>query len=73
MHAGGTEGTFEYAIKGVYENLRNCKLLDIGIALSNAKNIGNQENVIKFFKRVESYIIFTHEQFMKEKNIYGII
>jgi hypothetical protein len=69
---GGTQGTFDYAMMKVHQNISQCKLIDIGFALGNVYQI-EEENAAKFFKRVEIYVVLTHEKLMKGKNINGLI
>lgn len=39
----------------------------------NIPQLDDQENGVKFLKRVENYIVLTHEQFMKGRNLNGLI
>lgn len=39
----------------------------------NTHNLDNEENVLKFFKRVENYFILTHEKLMRGRNLNGVI
>jgi len=39
----------------------------------NIPQLDDQENAVKFFKRVENFIVLTHEQFMKGRNLNGLV
>ena len=47
--------------------------MDIGFALMNLHHLDNAENQSKFVKRVEGFIVMTHETFLKGKNLNGIV
>ena len=47
--------------------------MDIGFALMNLHQLDNPENQSKFVKRVEGYIVMTHETFLKGKHLNGVI
>ena len=47
--------------------------MDIGFALMNVHQLDNQENQAKFVKKVEGFIVMTHETFFKGKNMNGIM
>lgn len=70
---GGTPGTFDYSIKRIHDSLGSQKLFDIGMALINAAQLDNPDNIQKFFRRVEQFIILTHDQLIKGKNLSGVI
>ena len=42
---GGTPGTYDYLIKRTYDSIGSLKLFDIGMALINAGQLDNVENV----------------------------
>ena len=70
---GGTPGTFDYSIKRIHDSHGSQKLFDIGMALINAAQLENPDNIQKFFRRVEQFIILTHDQLIKGKNLSGVI
>ena len=41
---GGTQGTYDYAIMRIHQNIKNCQLLDIGFALMNLHQLDHEEN-----------------------------
>ena len=70
---GGTEGTIDYAIMRMHQNMSECQLLDIGIALMNIPKMDNEDNVLKFIKRAEQHILLTHSSLLKGRNLNGIL
>lgn len=70
---GGTQGTYDYSMMRLHQNMKECKLIDIGMALMNAHNLDKEENILKLFKRVENYFVLTHEKLMKGRNLNGVI
>jgi hypothetical protein len=57
----------------MHQNIKECKLLDVGFSLMNLHHLDNQENQAKFVKRVEGHIVLTHDTFLKGKNLNGVI
>ena len=66
---GGDPQTYEYAMLRVYENINKLNLLDIGYAMMNIQYLHDEKNKQKVFKKIENYIILTHEVLMKNKNL----
>jgi hypothetical protein len=48
-------------------------LLDISLALINLDNLENEDNKKKILKKIESYVILTHENLMKGMNLKGLL
>ncbi len=57
---GGTNGTYDYSIMRMFQNLSSQKLIDIGLALMNVGQLDDERNIMRFLNKVESYIILTH-------------
>lgn len=63
---GGSQPTFEYAIQKVYQNIRSTSLLNISLAMINVENLEDDPKRQQFVKRVESYVVNTHNLFFKD-------
>ena len=57
----------------MHDNMSNCQLIDIGIALMNLHKMDNEDNVIKFIKKAETHILLTHAALLKGKNLNGVM
>jgi hypothetical protein len=73
QRVGGTEGTIDYAIKRMHENMSECQLIDIAIGLMNLPKMENEENALKFIKKAEAHVLLTHSSIMKGRNLNGIM
>jgi len=73
QRVGGTKGTIDYAIKRMHENMSECQLIDIGIALMNLHKMENEDNVFKFIKKAETHILLTHGSLLKGKHLNGVL
>jgi hypothetical protein len=70
---GGTDGSIDYAIKRMHENMSDCLLIDIAIGLMNLPKMENEENAMKFIKKAETYVLLTHSSIMRGRNLNGIM
>jgi hypothetical protein len=57
----------------MHQNISQCKLIDVGLALMNIHQLDDEDNFYKFFKKVENYILLTHDSFFKGRNLNGLI